>query len=192
MSGTGRRLGPAAMIRCAALAGALMLAPHPAGAVEGEPPLPPAVDVGLASGPSRRAAALSGNPLWAMPLAGLSLTRERPIFSPSRRPPAQPEPEEGTPAAPEPEPAPAEPEAGARPSLELLGTISRAEDGFAIFLDTASRATLRLRIGEEHGGWSLQSVAPRDVTLSNGGQTVTLALPARSEPPGAAHGAEPE
>src|SRR5262249_53698680 len=29
-----------------------------------------------------------GNPLWAIPLRSLSATRERPIFLPSRRPPA--------------------------------------------------------------------------------------------------------
>ena len=29
----------------------------------------------------------SGNPLWAVPLSLLSVTRDRPIFSPSRRPP---------------------------------------------------------------------------------------------------------
>lgn len=31
---------------------------------------------------------LPANPLWAIPLKQLSNTRERPIFSPSRRPPA--------------------------------------------------------------------------------------------------------
>ena len=31
---------------------------------------------------------LSANPLWAMPLAQFPVTRERPIFSPSRRPPS--------------------------------------------------------------------------------------------------------
>ena len=30
----------------------------------------------------------SGNPLWAIPLRALTVTRDRPIFSPSRRPPA--------------------------------------------------------------------------------------------------------
>src|SRR4051794_9583272 len=30
----------------------------------------------------------SGNPLWAIPLKSLSFTRERPLFTPSRRPPA--------------------------------------------------------------------------------------------------------
>src|SRR5215212_880442 len=29
-----------------------------------------------------------GNPLWGIPLKSLSLTRERPLFTPSRRPPA--------------------------------------------------------------------------------------------------------
>src|SRR5450631_3845625 len=31
---------------------------------------------------------LTGNPLWGVPLQSLSATRERPIFLPSRRPPA--------------------------------------------------------------------------------------------------------
>jgi len=33
-------------------------------------------------------AAPSGNPLWAIPLSGLSATRDRPLFTPSRRAPA--------------------------------------------------------------------------------------------------------
>src|SRR5262245_45321462 len=43
--------------------------------------------------PARPAAALapdrtlSGNPLWAIPLRQLPATRERPLFTPSRRPP---------------------------------------------------------------------------------------------------------
>lgn len=32
----------------------------------------------------------TGNPLWAVPLKSLSVTRERPLFSPSRRAPAPP------------------------------------------------------------------------------------------------------
>src|SRR5262249_52823969 len=34
----------------------------------------------------------TGNPLWALPLKQLSMTRERPVFSPSRRPPPPPAP----------------------------------------------------------------------------------------------------
>ena len=36
---------------------------------------------------ARERPAPSGNPLWTLPLKQLSITRERPIFSPSRRPP---------------------------------------------------------------------------------------------------------
>ena len=32
----------------------------------------------------------SGNPLWAIPIKDLSETRDRPIFTPSRRPPPPP------------------------------------------------------------------------------------------------------
>jgi hypothetical protein len=79
-----------------------------------------------AEGPSPPA----GNPLWAIPVSKLSATRDRPLFSPSRRP--------RTPtvaAAPAPLPAavanPAPPEA---PSLTLVGTIigekaNRQRDG---------------------------------------------------------------
>ena len=79
---------------------------------------------------------LSANPLWAMPLAQFPATRERPIFSPSRRPPA---------AAVAPVmvpkvvavPKPREPE---RPQLTLVGTIASDEEGFGIFLDQSSKA----------------------------------------------------
>src|SRR5262249_56938753 len=38
--------------------------------------------------PARPADPPHGNPLWGIPLSGLSATRGRPIFSPTRRPPA--------------------------------------------------------------------------------------------------------
>src|SRR5438045_3679915 len=42
--------------------------------------------------------AQSGNPLWTIPLASLTATRERPIFTPSRRPPPPVQPIAVTPA----------------------------------------------------------------------------------------------
>src|SRR5262249_29523717 len=41
---------------------------------------------------SRRDPPPTGNPLWATPVGQLSATRERPLFSPSRRPPPPPPP----------------------------------------------------------------------------------------------------
>jgi hypothetical protein len=117
--------------------------------------------------------ALSANPLWAMPLAQFSVTRERPIFSPSRRPP---------PAAVAPVvapkiaavPKPREPE---RPQLTLVGTIASDEDGFGIFLDQSTKAVLRLKVGEDFQGWKLRSVQGRETALEKDRQIVTLVLP---------------
>ncbi len=117
--------------------------------------------------------ALSANPLWAMPLAQFPVTRDRPIFSPSRRPPA-------TAVAPVVAPKvaavvkPREPE---RPQLTLVGTIASDEEGFGIFLDQSTKAVLRLKVGEEFQGWKLRSVQGRETALEKDQQVVTLALP---------------
>lgn len=116
---------------------------------------------------------LSANPLWAMPLAQFPVTRARPIFSPSRRPPA-------TAVAPvvAPKlaamPKPREPE---RPQLTLVGTIAGDEEGFGIFVDQSTKAVLRLKVGEEFQGWKLRSVQGRETALEKDRQVVTLALP---------------
>lgn len=123
-----------------------------------------------APGPERT---LSANPLWAMPLAQFPVTRDRPIFSPSRRPPA-------TAVAPvvAPKvaamPKPREPE---RPQLTLVGTIASDEEGFGIFVDQSTKAVLRLKVGEDFRGWKLRSVQGRETALEKDQQVVTLALP---------------
>lgn len=115
----------------------------------------------------------SGNPLWAIPLRGLSATRERPIFSISRRPP--PPAVAAAPYVPPTQPSkPAEPE---RPQLSLVGTIASAKKGFGIFLDSAANTVLRLRTGESHKGWILREVRSREIVLEKDDKTATLALP---------------
>jgi general secretion pathway protein N len=118
---------------------------------------------------------LSANPLWGMPLSTLSGTRDRPIFSSSRRPPALAVAPAAAPkllaAAP---PKPREPE---RPPLSLVGTIAGGDEGFGIFLDQSTRSALRLRIGEDYQGWKLRSVQGREATVEKDQQAVTLALP---------------
>jgi general secretion pathway protein N len=125
----------------------------------------------------------TGNPLWAVPLRTLSATRERPIFSPSRRP--LPAAVAVVPAAPTPQaPQPAVPE---RPSLALLGTIIGEGESIAIFYNTATRATIRLRRGDtDDTGWKLVAVDARTTLLEKGRESVTLALPAPDESPAAA------
>jgi general secretion pathway protein N len=118
----------------------------------------------------------TGNPLWAVPLTQLSMTRERPVFSPSRRPPPPPPsaPVFVAPVAPRPPPKPAEPE---RPTIALVGTVAAGSAGIGVFIESATRNIVRLRLGEDHQGWVLHSVERRGVTLEKDGQTAVLELP---------------
>ncbi|WP_035659348.1 general secretion pathway protein GspN [Bradyrhizobium sp. STM 3809] len=146
---------------------------------QGDPPelvAPAREDSG--SQPASRAAvaesaARSINPLWAIPLDTLAATRDRPIFSPSRRPP----PAIAAPVIATREPPPPPPREPERPTLQLVGTVVSDDESFGIFLDPSSQASLRLRLGAEHEGWLLQSVKSRQVTLRKDGETVTLPMP---------------
>jgi len=136
-------------------------------------PRPPAFD--LESRPVRTAAAAaqSGNPLWAVPLSALTATRERPVFSASRRPPPPPVAARPVVQVRPPPPPAAEPE---RPRMSLVGTVAGAE-GIAIFVDQKTQTIIRLHTGEGHEGWVLRTVGTRQVTLQNDHDTAILALP---------------
>jgi hypothetical protein len=125
---------------------------------------------------------VSANPLWAIPLSTLTATRERPLFSPSRRAPTRAV--ANAPAIPPPLPPPAVAE---HPDLTLVGTVTGETRGLAVFIDKATRATVRLRPGEDHKGWTLRSVEARSATLHKGNATETLVLP----PPSATTGSTP-
>jgi hypothetical protein len=117
----------------------------------------------------------SPNPLWEIPLATLSTTRERPIFSPSRRPPPPAVAAAPVVKAPPPPPPPPRVE---RPQLSLVGTVGGAgEESFGIFVDQTTKAALRLRIGEAYQGWRLLQVQSREVMLEHDQQTAILTLP---------------
>jgi hypothetical protein len=121
---------------------------------------------------------LNGNPLWAIAATSLSATRERPIFTPSRRPPpavVAAVPTRFEPAKPVARPA--EPE---RPPLALVGTIIANNESIAVFTDTAMSDVVRLRMEENHAGWILRFVKGREAVLQKDGETAILALP----PPG--------
>jgi len=123
--------------------------------------------------PAMLARTLSANPLWEIPFARLSATRERPIFSPSRRPP--PPAVVSVPVATE--PPPPKPPRVDRPQLSLVGTIAGEEESFGIFVDQTTKAAVRLKIGEDYQGWRLRAVQGREVTLEHDRQTAILALP---------------
>jgi general secretion pathway protein N len=123
---------------------------------------------------------LRGNPLWGIPLRSLTVTRERPLFTPSRRPPA---PAVAGPPPVEAAPPPPPPPGPDRPQLTLVGAISGETEGIAIFIDDTTRDVVRLRTGESHSGWTLRSVKGREAALQKDQETVILALPAPDEPP---------
>lgn len=123
-----------------------------------------------------------GNPLWGIPIKNLTATRDRPIFSSSRRPP--PPMVAITPYVP-----PQRPVKPASPQLTILGTVLGAAvgedstvntmDGIGIFLDQTNNTVVRLKTGDYHNGWLLRSLRGREATLQYDREAVVLALPAR-------------
>jgi hypothetical protein len=130
--------------------------------------------------PDLRQPPSGGNPLWSIPISSLSATRERPIFSASRRPPAPPTPPVPVAEAPPPPPPTAEPE---QPPFTLLGTAISKPQSVALILDQMTRNLVRLHVGEAVSGWYLRSVDLRTMTLEKNSQTVTLSLPAPTSAP---------
>src|SRR5260370_6901414 len=99
--------------------GLLGLTPAPVAGAEALPQPPPAPQAAEGksmplpipppqAGEGREGAALP-SPLAAQPLDRLSATRERPLFSPTRRPPPPPPPVVAAPAPPPPPPPPPHP-----------------------------------------------------------------------------------
>src|SRR5580692_10890919 len=126
---------------------------------------------------------VAANPLWAIPLSALTATRTRPLFTPSRRAPA-PVVASVPVAAPRPPPPP--PAVPQHPNLTLVGTVAGENEGIAVFVDTATRDTVRLRTGEGYSGWILQSIERRTATLQRGDRTETLAMPKPTDTPATA------
>jgi hypothetical protein len=148
------------------------------------PSAPSAPPVATAA-PARAERPPSANPLWAIPLRQLTATRERPLFAPSRRPPAPVVAYQlASVPAPAPPPKPAEPD---KPRLALVGTVAGGIEGIGVFIDPATRSVLRLKMGEGHEGWVLRGVRGREATLEKGSQIAVLTLPppdmSRASPP---------
>jgi hypothetical protein len=107
------------------------------------------------------------NPAAATSLDQLSATRERPLFSPGRRPP-QPPPV----ASISHEPAPHVPRAP--PSLTLIGVVLDTEDARAVV--RAGTEVIRARLGDEIDGWKVTEIDARRVQLSNEDRSVAFTL----------------
>jgi len=111
-----------------------------------------------------------GNPLWGIPLHSMSATRERPLFSPSRRPPSPP-----IAAVAAPPPPPSKP-TQATPPLTLLGTVLGDGERVGVFAEQGTKNVIRLRVGEGHGDWTLRSLHARAAILEQGRNQAMLAL----------------
>jgi len=131
------------------------------------PQSPPAAATAPAQAP------VTGNPLWSKPLNRLTATRERPLFAPTRRPPAVAAAVQPV-VAPPPPPKPVEPE---KPQLSLLGTVAGSREKIGLFVDSATKSVVRLKTGENHKGWILRDVNPREVELARGLDTAVLSMP---------------
>jgi hypothetical protein len=123
--------------------------------------------------PSGERGPQTGNALWAIPLESLSSTRERPLFSPSRRPPAQ------AIVAPPP-PAPVVSVAPEQLRLSLVGTVIGGNDHIGVFLDEATKNVVRLQVGQGVAGWILRDVQARTATFKKDQRQTMLALPSRN------------
>jgi general secretion pathway protein N len=190
------RYGPIAGVATAFLVcgglGALIAATPPAGLEAPESTfntgtMDPTATPDRAAVPNAREHALTGNPLWAIPLRVLTATRERPLFSPSRRPPAP----AVVAAPPPPRPAPTKPPEPDHPLLTIVGTIVSETDSIGVFIDQATNDVIRLHTGQDHDGWTLRAVQRRETIFEKDSRKATLALPTATQPTGSPAGPNP-
>jgi len=122
------------------------------------------------------ALAAEGNPLDALKLEDLSATRDRPLFTPSRRPP----PPARVEAPPAPEPVAVEEKAVVMgpPPFDLVGSVVGEGNAFALLRNKSTNAVIRVRSGDAAEGWRVGAIGLRTIALAREGRRETLALAA--------------
>jgi hypothetical protein len=122
-------------------------------------------------GPNIAEPKVLNNPLWAISLDQLSSTRQRPLFSPTRRPPPAVAigPVAAAPIVITPPPE--------RPQLSLVGTVVGEQEGIGVFIEQSTQKVFRLKIGEAHEGWILRSIQRRAVSLEKGNRLAVVEMP---------------
>ena len=145
----------------------LALAPAPLVAADASPQPPPYPPPQAGEGLSIRPPPHAGegreggvlpSPLAAQPLDRLSATRERPLFSPTRRPPPPPPP---VVVAPEPPPPPPPP-----PDVALFGIVMDGDEVHAVVRAGPAAKITRVRVGDDIGGWKVAQIDGRRLILS--------------------------
>ena len=126
--------------------------------------------------PDAGLAAEAATPIWRVPLETLTETRERPVFSRTRRPPPKPVAPPviaQAPAPPPPSPPPPEPI-----SLSLMGIVQGPNElNLAVVREDQTQVVKRLQIGETLNDWTLTEVRRREVTFKRATEIVTLEMP---------------
>ena len=117
----------------------------------------------------------NANPLSALDLDSLTATRELPLFTPSRTPPAVVE------AEPESEPEPVEAEIVEEtdpepPPLELIGIVVTDAEQVVLLLDQSTGEVQRIRPGDDFQGWTVSIIDSRTVELVSEGSSQTLTM----------------
>jgi general secretion pathway protein N len=121
---------------------------------------------------------VANNPVELQPLQDLTATHERPLFSPTRRPPAK----VVAPLVVQHEPSPPPPPAP--PNVVVLGIVRENGEGRAAIRSTdklpndkrSADKVLRVRAGDEVGGWKVVRVEPRRLVLTQGERSVDFVL----------------
>ena len=106
------------------------------------------------------------SPLAVHSLDRLSATRERPLFSPSRRAPAPPAPPPPRPPPPPPEP----------PNVTLVGIVMDAGEARAIVQSGPKNEVRRVRTGDDIGGWKVAQIETRRLVLKLDSRLATFSM----------------
>ena len=153
------------LLRPMSVVALLVLAPAPVVAADAPPQPPPYPPAQAGEGKSiyppplaregREGGTAPASPLSAQPLDRLSATRERPLFSPTRRPPPPPPP---VVVAPEPPPPP--------PDVALFGIVMDGDEAHAVVRAGPAAKIMNVRVGDDIGGWKVAQIEGRQLVLS--------------------------
>ncbi len=107
------------------------------------------------------------NPVAAISLDQLAATRERPLFTPDRRRPTV----ASVVSHVEPHPSPPD-----EPRLSLFGVVLDADGPRAVIRSDSAGKILRVRLGDEVGGWRVTHIDGQQLVMSLDGRSATLMM----------------
>jgi hypothetical protein len=118
--------------------------------------------------------AFSGNPVAQVPLDRLSDTRNRPLFSLSRRPLAPPAPPIHPAMTPVEQASP--PPSLSPPGVALFGIVLGAQGARAFIATGPGDRIMGVRPGDDVSGWTVTAITERRLVLSHADRSATFTL----------------